>query len=355
MAGGFALSGGIDYSTADPRLQIGVAGTRMTVSAFKRLWPAMVTPRLRSWVVEHISGGTVERVVVATNAPLSTLEPGGPPLPDDGLSIDIVTHRQYGTRRSTACRCCAMPISSTRVQGRTATVKVGRATVDLPSGRKITLTNGVFEVPDTHPKPSPARTRFRVEGTADAAAELLSLDRLRDASNVALDPATTEGNVRRAGRARLPLTGESDQGQSQLRGRRRHRQFLGREMGARSEGGGRSAQVDGELARLLHQGRREDRRAAGDASITASRRGDTDAEVRIQATLDDAGRARLGFGLGDTLSGPVPFKIARAGSRSTDEREPLPGRGRPEGQQDHRTAAGLVEGRRPARRASPSR
>ena len=83
---------------------------------------------------------------------------------------------------------------TTRVQGRTATVRVGKATVDLPSGRKITLTNGVFEVPDTHPKPSPARTRFRAEGAADAAAELLSLERLRDSSNMVLDPATTKGN-----------------------------------------------------------------------------------------------------------------------------------------------------------------
>ena len=37
MAGGFALSGAIDFSTADPRIQIGVAGTKMTVSAFCRV------------------------------------------------------------------------------------------------------------------------------------------------------------------------------------------------------------------------------------------------------------------------------------------------------------------------------
>ncbi len=51
MAGGFAISGQIDYSTADPRIAIGVAGTRMTLSAFKRLWPSLVSPRLREWVV----------------------------------------------------------------------------------------------------------------------------------------------------------------------------------------------------------------------------------------------------------------------------------------------------------------
>ena len=193
MAGGFALSGVIDFSTADPRIQLGVAATKMSVSAFKRLWPAMVSPRLRSWVVERIAGGTVERLLVATNAPLSTLEPGGPPLPDDGLSIELVTsgNTVRAVDNLPALRDADLV---TRVQGRTATVRVARAFVDLPSGRKLTLTNGIFEVPDTHPKPSPARTRFRAEGTADAAAELVSLERLRDASNVALDPATTKGN-----------------------------------------------------------------------------------------------------------------------------------------------------------------
>ena len=206
-AGGFAMSGVIDYSTNDPRLALGIAGTRMTVSAFKRLWPAMVTPRIRSWVVERISGGMVERATIATNAHLSAFEPGGPPVPDDGLSIDMVASG------STVRVVDGLPALRdaeliTRVQGRTATVRVTKAMVDLPSGRKLTLANGIFEVPDTHPKPSPARARFRAEGTADAAAELLSLERLKDSANVALDPATTKGNFVAQVALDFTLTGE---------------------------------------------------------------------------------------------------------------------------------------------------
>ena len=143
MAGGFALSGAIDFSTPDPRLALGVAGTRMTVSAFKRLWPALITPRLRSWVVDRIGGGTVERLVIATNAPLSTLEPGGPPLPDDGLSIDLITSGNT-LRPVDGLPALRDADLVTHVQGRTATVRVGKAIVDLPSGRKLTLSNGVF-------------------------------------------------------------------------------------------------------------------------------------------------------------------------------------------------------------------
>ncbi len=317
MAGGFALSGGIDFSTADPRLQIGVAGTRMTVSAFKRLWPAMVTPRLRSWVVERISGGTVERVVVATNAPLSTLEPGGPPLPDDGLSIDLVTTGN-SVRAVDNLPVLRDADLLTRVQGRTATVKVGRATVDLPSGRKITLTNGVFEVPDTHPKPSPARTRFRAEGTADAAAELLSLDRLRDASNVALDPATTKGNFVAQVALDYTLTGELTKDNLNYVVDADITNFS-------AEKWVRGQKVEAAALKLMANSQgfytKGDVKIGGLPATVDYRKptGDTDAEVRIQAVLDDAGRARLGLGLGDTLSGPVPFKLQGRVASSTDK------------------------------------
>src|SRR5947209_4615500 len=318
MAGGFALSGAIDFSTTDPRIQIGVAATKMTVSAFKRLWPALVTPKLRSWVVERIAGGTVERLLVATNAPLSTLEPGGPPLPDDGLSIDMLT---TGNTVRAVDNIPALRDADllTRVQGRTATVRVGRAVVDLPSGRKLTLTNGIFEVPDTHPKPSPARTRFRAEGTADAAAELLSLERLRDASNVALDPATTRGNfvaqvaldytlIGALTKENVNYTIDADitnfSAEKWVRGQKVEAAAL--KLAANSQG----FYTRGEVK-------------IGGLPATVDYRkptGDTDAEVRIQAVLDDAGRARLGLGMGEALSGPVPFKLqGRVASMSDKE------------------------------------
>src|SRR6185295_16850800 len=183
-----------------------------------------------------------------------------------------------------------------------------KATVDLPSGRKLTLTNGVFEVPDTPPKPSPARTRFRAEGAADAAAELLAMERLRDASNVLLDPATTKGNFVAQVALDYTLTGaltrdnlnyviDADitnfSAEKWVRGQKVEAAAL--KLTANSQGfftrgdvkiGGLPATVDY-------------RKPAGDA----------DAEVRIQATLDDAGRARLGFGMGEALSGPVPLKV----------------------------------------------
>jgi hypothetical protein len=317
MAGGFAISGAIDYSAPDPRLALGIAGTRMSVSAFKRLWPALVTPRLRSWVVDRVTGGMVERVVVATNAPLSTLEPGGPPLPDDGLSIDLVT--SGNTLRVVDNLPALRDVDLvTRVQGRTAIVRVARATVDLPSGRKLALTNGIFEVPDTHPKPSPARTRFRAEGTAEAAAELLALERLRDSANVALDPATTKGTFVAQVALDYTLTGALTKDNLNY-------QIDADIANFSAEKWVRGQKVEAAALKLTANTQgfytRGEVKIGGLPATVDYRKpsGDLDAEVRIQAVLDDAGRARLGIGMNDVLSGPVPFKLQ--GRVATDDRE----------------------------------
>ena len=46
--------------------------------------------------MERVSGGIIEQGEIATNAPMSTLRNGGPPVPDDGLSIQIVTSGNDG-------------------------------------------------------------------------------------------------------------------------------------------------------------------------------------------------------------------------------------------------------------------
>jgi hypothetical protein len=57
-----ALTGGLDFSGDDPRLEAGIAGTPMSVAAMKRLWPVTVAPKVRAWVQDHILAGTVERL-----------------------------------------------------------------------------------------------------------------------------------------------------------------------------------------------------------------------------------------------------------------------------------------------------
>ena len=191
---GVAVSGSLDYSGADPHLAFGVAGTRMSMAVMKRLWPVFTAAEVRKWVMEHMSGGMVERVVIAGNARLVEFKANGPPMPDDGLSVDIETS---GTT--------VRPISNlppirdadltARITGSKALITVSRGTIDAAPGRKLNVASGSFEIPDTHLKPAPARSVFRIDGNVPAAAALLATDALRDSVGLSLDPASSRGTV----------------------------------------------------------------------------------------------------------------------------------------------------------------
>ena len=197
VAGGgvnLAMSGNIDFASGEPRLSGGMVGTPMKGHLAKRIWPIFVASKVRSWVFENIQGGDVTRVELAANAPMPTLREDGPPIPEDGLSVevDITNATVRPVDGLPAIRDADL---TTRIKGRNVVVNVGRGMVELESGRKLTVSNGVFEVPDTHPKSPPARARLKVEGPVAAAAELVALDRLKEASGAPFDPATSRGNV----------------------------------------------------------------------------------------------------------------------------------------------------------------
>jgi hypothetical protein len=317
---GIAISGVVDYAVADPRVAFGIAGTRMSVAAFKRLWPVFVVPPVRNWVLERVSGGVVEQVEIATNAPFSTFSPEGPPIPDDGLALQIKS------RGSTLRLVDSLPPlidveMTTRVNGRTASVTVSRATAELSSGRKLNISNGLFEVPDTFPKPPPSQTRFRVEGTAEAVAELLSVERLRDAAaGVALDPATTRGNVTAQVAMDFPLIGELNQKMMSYAIEADVTNFSAEKL----INGQKLEAPNLKLYANQHGFQtRADVRIGGVPAAIEFRKlaGQPDAEVRMEAKLDDAARSRFGLGLGGGLAGPVAVKLqGRIGSGDRENR-----------------------------------
>src|SRR5258707_5506716 len=85
---GIAGTGSIDYS-AEPRLTLGFAGTPMSASALKRLWPILIVPEVREWVIERVERGSLQRIEVGVNSPIRNLSRRGPPIPDDGLPVNI--------------------------------------------------------------------------------------------------------------------------------------------------------------------------------------------------------------------------------------------------------------------------
>ena len=317
---GGAFSGVLDWSTAEPQLTAGIAATRMNASAMKRLWPIFVQSKLRKWVLEHVLGGTADRIVMAVNAPLAVLKSGGPPAAEEAVSVDI-----SGNGATIRPIDGLPPIHDAdlvlRATGRTVTIRMGHAAADLPSGRKLTMSNGLFEVTNTHIKPPPARVRFRMEGGVDAAAELVAMEPLRETSGgLQLDPANSHGTfgaqvaaawtmMDKIDKKSVAYTVDSDVGSFVA-------DKLTRGVKVESSAFKLSATPQGIAAK-------GDFKVAGVPTSAEYRRasGSPDTEIRAQALIDDKAIAKLGLDWNGALGGVIPVKLnGRIGYNDRDGR-----------------------------------
>jgi hypothetical protein len=304
---GVAMSGAMDFSGGAPRLAAGFAGTRMPVDALKRLWPVFIVPKVRDWFNEHLLSGTVERIVIAVNSPLENLKADGPPVADDGLSIDVL-----------ATGCVIRPVESlpalhdadlnVHIVGRDAVVALGKATADLASGRKLVMSSGVFEVPDTAPHAPPARVRFKLDGPVPAAAELLHMDRLREFADAPFEVATIRGTMSAQVALGMSLKPDLPPGSTNYSitvdatNFSADHMIMGQKVEAallRATATPQGFQLKGDV-----------KIAGAPASLEYRKlRGDAEADVRIVGILDEATRNNLGFDLGEAISGAIPIRL----------------------------------------------
>jgi hypothetical protein len=302
------MSGSAENTGGEWRLNAGFAGKRMSVADLKRLWPVFVVPKVRDWFNEHLVSGAVDHVTIGVNAPIDTLRPDGPPVPDRGLSVDAVATNSV-IRPVDGLPALNDADLTIHVIGRNAQIAIGKATANLSSGRKLVLSSGLFEVPDTAPREPPARVHFKLDGPVPAAAELLAMDRLRDVSETPFDPATTRGTMSAQVSLAMPLKSDLPTGSTNY-----------------------SIVVDATNFSAEHMimGQRLDAAALhitatpqgfqfkGDVKIAGApanleyhqARGDTAADIRISGMLDATARNNLGLDPTNTISGSVPIHLS---------------------------------------------
>jgi hypothetical protein len=314
---GIAGTGSVDYAS-EPRLTLGFAGTPMSVSALKRIWPILIVPEVREWVIERVERGSLQRIEVGVNSPVRNLSRRGPPIPDDGLAVNILASG-VTLRPVDELPLVRDADLKARVTGRTATVTVGQGTMDTPGGRKLNLIDFVFEVPDMAPKPAPARIKFRVDGPVPAAAEILASDRWSEFSGTPIDPNTSQGKVAAQFSLGLPIKRELTKADTtyaitaDLAGFAADRLVMNQKLEANTLkliANNQGYQVKGDVKINGQQ-----------ATLDYRKPNEGDADVKLQATLDDASRARLGFDLGPAVSGAIPIKlVGKIGGPDRDSR-----------------------------------
>src|SRR3954451_15170842 len=303
---GIAGTGSIDYA-GEPRLTLGFAGTPMSASALKRMWPMLIVPEVREWVIERVEGGSLQRSEVGVTSRVHNLSRRGPPIPDDGLAVNIVASgvTLHPVDELPAVRDADL---KARVTGRTATVTIAQAASDTPAGRKLNISDFVFEVPDMAPKPAPAKVKFRIEGQVPAAAEILASERLSDFSGTLVDPASSKGTVSALITLGLPIKRELTKADTtytvsaDLAGFAADKLVMSQKLEANTlkvSANNSGYQVRGEV------------KINGQAATLDYRKpAEGDADIKLQATLDDSSRAKLGLDLGPSVSGSIPIKVS---------------------------------------------
>jgi hypothetical protein len=311
---GVAGTGSVDYA-GEARLQLGFAGTPMSAAALKRIWPILIVPEVREWVIERIERGTLQRIEVGVNSPVRNLSRKGPPIPDEGLSVNIVASG-VTVRPVDEMPSVRDADLKARVTGRTATVTIGQGAADTPAGRRLMISDFVFEVPDMSPKPAQAKVRFKIEGTVPAAAEILASDRLSEFSGTQIDPNSSKGTVSAVVTLGLPVVRELTKAATtytitaDLGGFSADKLVMNQKLEANA------LKVTANNAGYQVKG---DVKINGQAATLDYRKpNEGDADVKLQATLDEAGRARLGLDLGPAVSGTIPVKLIGKIAGSSD-------------------------------------
>lgn len=314
---GVAGTGSVDYA-GEPRMKLGFAGTPMNASALKRMWPILIVPEVREWVIERIEAGNLQRIEIGVNSPTKNLTRRGPPIPDDGLNVNIIAN-DVSLRPVDGLPVVHDGDLRARITGRTATVTISQANVDTPGGRKVNLSDIVFEVPDMAPKPSPSRIRFKLEGPAPGVVEVLNSDRLNEASGNMLDPNAIKGNVTAQVAMGMPIQHELTKADTtynvtaDLKDFSADKLVMNQKVEANTlkiAANNQGYQVRGDIKINGQTGQLDYRKPT-----------EGDADVRLSATLDDASRARMGVDLGTAVVGAVPLKLnGKIGSGDRDSK-----------------------------------
>src|SRR3981189_3776180 len=102
------------------------------------MWPTLIVPEVREWVIERVERGSLQRIEVGVNSPVRNLSRRGPPIPDDGLAVNIVANGVTVHPVDDLLPGRSADLKA-HVTGPTASGTIGQGGSDTPAGRKLNI------------------------------------------------------------------------------------------------------------------------------------------------------------------------------------------------------------------------
>ncbi|HEY8030832.1 MAG TPA: DUF3971 domain-containing protein [Methylocella sp.] len=305
--GAIAMAGGIDWIDG-PHLRLGASISPAPVSTVLRLWPSFVASPVRAYLLARASDGTVEKGTLRIDfdgGDLQAMRAGHPP-PDAKVLLDFTV-----ANASLEFLPGVPPLrgidGTGHVTGKSASFAVTNAALDAGSGRMLTVSDGSFHVADFEVKPTPAVVEAKVTGSVEAIGELLSHDALKPYASLLVNSSTLGGQAGGNLEIDMKLGPNTSPADTILKVNATVTNFTAEKLigNEKFDAATLTVTVDPSGHRATGQGTIFGAPATiGIESMTGK-----PGEVSIGLILDDATRARQGFGAIPGVSGPIGAKI----------------------------------------------
>ena len=307
-------AGTIGLDGATPSLALSASFTPMTIAAMKQIWPPTLAGPARTWVFEHVTGGRIASAHFEAAVPGGVLWTGQRvTMPENYMRLDgrleDVSFTTIGN---------IPPITGASgnavVAGSTFGIDIDRGQMRAPSGGVVTLTNGIFAVPNTAMPDAESRIEAEFQGDVDAIAEIANSEPMRAMTRNKIDPAELSGKGTGTLSIAMPLKPGLTPADVKWRATLETTGFGSEQsiQGRRIENGAFQMAATADLFTVKGKATINGVPAAIDLSQPIGQSEDGDREggrSSVQLVLDAAARKRLGIGLENILGGTLGLSI----------------------------------------------
>jgi hypothetical protein len=182
-----------------------VSFSSMPAAALKQMWPPFIAGGARRWVLQRVHGGTITGGKIEAAIPAGILWTGKRErMPDDAFRMEFqMEDVSFSTIGTVPTITRASGAGS--LVGSTFGLDMQSGEVTTPSGRKATIANGIFAIPDLVPRYPEARVELHVAGDAVALGEIANSEPFRALSRRDIDPLAFTGTAQANLSATWPL------------------------------------------------------------------------------------------------------------------------------------------------------
>lgn len=290
-----------------PGIEMAVGLRDMPVSQVKQLWPWFSAVMARQWVYDHLFGGMVREANVEFKVAPGRLGNGVPLSKEEIVGRFVVE----GTRFDMVPTMPPVREANgiVEVRGHEADITLQSGTVYLPSGRKVTGSNGTMLIGGGRTRPGTGKLSIDIAGDGAAVAELAAMEPINALRRLSFGAEDVSGTAKGHIDAEIPLVSGMDLSSLEwkvdldFKGLGIDKPFDGQTL---SSADGRLSIVPAEMT-LNANGMLNGIPAKIDLAVPL--RGDGKVRRDIELVLDDAARRKIAPGLDQILSGTARVQV----------------------------------------------